>query len=127
MAVKITLTIEPDTTYLQPTQTSEAMAKTIALLGSVIDVPTGKVVLTIQCSDTQFELIRTRLHVALSGRPVGINATMKTQTEEYVAVKREPKKTPMDDVIDSVENGRTVTLTSETARKAAEMLQGIGE
>lgn len=130
MGVKITLTIEPDTNYLKAGQAPEAMAKTIALLGSVVDVPATKVSVTIQCTETQAETIHEALCVALSGRPVGIFATMKTQTEEYIAVKREPTRTPMDDVLDSVElshNGRTVTLTSETAEKAAAALRGLGE
>lgn len=106
MGTKLTVTIDPDTDYLKGNQVSEAMAKTLAVLGSVVDIPTGKIALTINCSDLEADLIRLKLQVALSGRPVGINATLKTQTEEYVAVKREPKKTPMDDVIDAVENLR---------------------
>lgn len=133
MGVKITVTIEPDTNYLDAkSQVPDAMAKTLSVLSSVIDVPMSKTAITIQCADKDAERIRAELHIALSGRPVGINATMKTQTEEYVAVKREPKKTPMDDVIDGgVERveishrGHTVTLTSETARKAAEALKNI--
>lgn len=126
MGVKITVTIEPDTNYLDAkSQVPDAMAKTLAVLSSVIDVPMSKTAITIQCTDKDAERIRAELQIALSGRPVGINATLKTQTEEYVAVKREPKKTPMDDVIDSVElrtKDRSVTLTSETAQKAAEAL-----
>lgn len=130
MATKIQITITPDTEYLPHDQIDAAMARTLRLLAADADVPTRKLTLVAECADDDAERFKDAIHAALSGRPVGIEAVLKTTCEEHVARTSVPRTTPMDaylrDQVERVElsaHGRTVELTAQTARNAAAMLQ----
>jgi hypothetical protein len=96
MASKITITITPDLKIIDSRFAPSAMAKTMALLATLTDAPTGKIVLTIDCTDEDVIDLKDDIHAALSGRPVGIDATTKTQTEESIERQRADRVTPMD-------------------------------
>jgi hypothetical protein len=96
MAAKIVVTLSPDLDVIAPDQAVKAMAESIALLSTVQDVPARKFVLTIECQFTEADGIRDDIHAALSRRPIGIEATTKTTTEEHVERKKAAVVTPMD-------------------------------
>ena len=96
MASKITITITPDMDYLDRDSANANMAETMALLATLNDAPSGKIVLTIECRDEDVRDLKSDIHAALSGRPVGIEVNLKTQTEEYVERTKSATVTPMD-------------------------------
>lgn len=96
MASKITITITPDLETIGPDTAKACMAETIGLLAMLLDAPTTKFVLTIECMDHEVADWKDDIHAALSGRPVGIDASTKTQTEENIARTKVTRVTPMD-------------------------------
>jgi hypothetical protein len=96
MSSTITITITPDLDVITSDMVPELMARTMGLLATLTDAPTGKIVLTIKCTDDDVSDLKDDIHAALSGRPAGIDATTKTQTEENVERKRADRVTPMD-------------------------------
>lgn len=123
---KITLTLEQD----EEMGTNAAMEETIALLASLDTMPTMKLVLTLECADIAAERYREQLRLGLKRRPPGIKIKLTTKTEEEVTCERLPNVTPMDAMLDEVtlsHNGRSVTLTAETARNASAMLRSAGD
>jgi len=93
MTTKIQLTLTQD----DENGSDEAMAQTIALLQQIGVVPLAKVVLTIECENEDAESYVDDLDIAMSARPVGIEAVIKTTTERHVErQKRLASVTPMD-------------------------------
>ena len=78
MASKITITITPDMDYLDRDSANANMAETMALLATLNDAPSGKIVLTIECRDEDVRDLKSDIHAALSGRPVGIEVNLKS-------------------------------------------------
>lgn len=96
MTTKITLTVTQDD---EMGGTNEGMAETIALLGRLGEQPTQKVVLTIECKDDEAEAIEDEIDAVLSGRPMGIEVTLKTSRERHVGrTTRMAAVTPMTKV-----------------------------
>lgn len=99
MATKITLTITPDTEYLASDEIDTAMLRTITALQRLgPDAPLCKFVLNFECKDEEAEDVKAQIHVALSARPVGIDALLKTTSEERVTRETMPRSTPMDTI-----------------------------
>jgi len=97
MGTKITLTITPDTEYLAPNEIDAAMLRTVRVLQQLGDAPLRKFVLNFECKDEHAEDVKDQIHAALSARPVGIDALLKTTCEERVARETMPRTTPMDE------------------------------
>ncbi len=94
MTTKIQLTLTQD-----DNGSDMAMAATIGLLTQIGIAPVGKVVLTIECENEDADSFVDDLDAAMSGRPVGIEAVIKTTTERHVErSKRLATVTPMDKV-----------------------------
>ena len=89
---KITITLKQNEDDGSPM----AMAETLALLGTLKDAPTAKIVLALECKDDDAELWRDELRAALSGRPVGVDVELKTESKESVERGRMARVTPMD-------------------------------
>lgn len=94
MTTKITLTLTQD----DNTGSDAAMAETIGLLTAIGVVPTQKVVLTVECENEDAESYADDMDAALSGRPMGIEVTIKTTTERHVERRKLTTVTPMDKV-----------------------------
>jgi hypothetical protein len=92
MTTKITVTLAQD----DKNGTDQAMAETIALLVDLGTMPLRKFVLTLECKDEDAAGLRDDIAVALTGRPAGIDATIKRSTEESIVRQRMTKVTPMD-------------------------------
>lgn len=92
MATKITLTLSQD----ENQGTDEAMAETVALLASLGVVPLAKVTLALECSDDEAEALADEIDAVLSGRPMGIEATLKTQHEHRIERRKVAGASPMD-------------------------------
>lgn len=153
MSTKVTLTITPDTEYLGPNEIDAAMLRTITTLQRLGAVPLRKITLAIECKDEDAEELEDTIDAALSARPVGIEVVLKTTKERHVSRDTAlPRVTPMDEVrgfnphysadhpinqppvpydvsdedLERVRlsyGDRTVELTSQTARNAAQMLR----
>lgn len=92
---KIQLTLTQD----DENGSDAAMAVTIELLTQIGIVPIGKIVLTIECENEDADSYVDDLDAAMSGRPVGIEAVIKTTTERRVErQKKLATVTPMDKV-----------------------------
>lgn len=92
MATKITITLKQAEEGFTPA----AMAATLALLGTLQDAPTTKLVLAIECADDAAEEWRDELRVALAGRPVGIDVELKVESKESIERGRMQRVVPMD-------------------------------
>ena len=92
---KITITLEPTD---KATANRSAMAQTIGLLAGLLDIPAGKVVLTIACEPEDADTYRDEIRAALSRRPVGIKVNIKSLDDEDVDNERMATVTPMDSV-----------------------------
>lgn len=128
MSAKITLTLEQD----EQRGTNAAMEDTIKLLATLESLPMTKVVVTLECEEMIAEGYRRKLRDGLRRRPIGIIAKIKTTSEEHINIEVMRPTTPMDDVLDDESvtlshNGRSVTLTAETARNASEMLRNSSD
>ena len=108
--------------------------ETIQLLADLPKLPTQKYTLVLQCVDRESETLYAQIYGALRERPLGIDAVIKREETETVDRITVPTPLPMDRIagfaeshgIDRVtleHNGRSVDLTRETARGAAEMLR----
>lgn len=127
---KIALTITPDTEYLTPDQIDAAMARTIGTLQRLGIVPLRKIVLNVECQDEIAGELEDTIDAALSARPVGIEVTLKTTRERHVSRDTLAPVTPMDEALRVSEvtlssGGRSVALTSDTARNAARMARSM--
>lgn len=91
MATKITVTLAP----VDGRAPREYMAQSIALL-SALSTPTDKVVLTISCEDEDAESYADDIDAALSGRPMGVDAVIKTTSEHHIERRKLASITPMD-------------------------------
>lgn len=91
MAAKITLTLTQE-----EHGTDEAMAQTIGLLTAIGVAPTKKVVLTVECEAEDVDSYADDMDIALSGRPTGIEVTIKTTVERHVERRKMASVTPMD-------------------------------
>lgn len=129
MLAKINLTLEQD----EQRGTNAAMEDTIKLLATLEALPMTKVVITLECEEMIAENYRNKLRIGLKARPIGIIAKITTKTEEQIVRYVMPPTTPMDSLLDDDEsvtlshNGRSVTLTAETARNASAMLRNSSE
>jgi len=97
MATKILITITPDDHFLphgEPADT--AMARTIDRLAVLGIVPLRKIALQIECMDGDARAIEDAIDAALSGRPAGIEVTLKTTRERFVGHQTMASVTPMD-------------------------------
>lgn len=129
MATKITITLKQD-----GHGSAQAMAETLALISTLTDAPTERITMVLECLDEQAGEWWNELRVRLSGRPAGIDVEVKRETKESVYRNRMVNVTPMDKIqgfadrhgvsdVTLSSGNRSVTLTSETARNAAEMLR----
>jgi hypothetical protein len=91
---KITLTLETE----KGISGNSEMAQTLGLLAGLVDTPTSKVVLTLQCEEDDAESYKDDLRAALERRPVGIKVNIKTLMDEDVENERMATVTPMDKV-----------------------------
>lgn len=91
---KITITLEAE----KGVGRNEDMARSIGLLAGLLDIPTGKVVLTLSCEEEDAESYRDDIRGVLSRRPAGIKVNIKVLTDEDVASERMATVTPMDGV-----------------------------
>jgi hypothetical protein len=97
MSTKVTLTITPDTEYLDATEIDAAMARTIGTLQRLGIIPMRKITLAIECKDENAEELEDTIDAALSARPVGIEVVLKTTKERHVSRDvTMPRVTPMD-------------------------------
>src|SRR5262245_32631448 len=89
---KLTLTLETE----KGAGNSSEMAQTLGLLAGLVDTPTGKVVLTLQCEEDDADSYKADLCAVLSRRPAGIKVNIKVLTDEDVQSERMATVTPMD-------------------------------
>lgn len=93
MTTKIQLTLTQD----DENGSDVAMAETIGLLTALGIMPVGKVVVTVECENEDADSFVDDIDAAMSGRPVGIEAVIKTTTERHVErQKKLASVTPMD-------------------------------
>lgn len=93
MTTKITITLKQDE---EQGGTPQAMAETLALLGTLAEAPMSKLTLVLECADSQADEWRDELRVTLAGRPVGVEVELKTESKESVERGRMVRVTPMD-------------------------------
>ena len=74
------------------------MLRTVRALQQLGLVPLRKLVLNLECADDQADEVKDQIHAALSFRPVGIEAQLKTTCEERVARETAARTTPMDTI-----------------------------
>ena len=96
MITKMTLTITADTDQISPVVAPKALAETLALLAQVVDLPATKYVLTFECLEGAAGQYLDDIKSALLGRPAGIDAGLKIQTEHQLERKKVAPVTPMD-------------------------------
>lgn len=94
MATKITLTLTQD----DENGSDEAMIQSVELLTHVCVMPLTKVVITLECENDDAEGFVDDLDAAMSGRPIGIDAVIKTTKEQRVERRKLATVTPMDKV-----------------------------
>lgn len=106
---KLTLTLEQD----DEVGTDEGMVRTIGLLSELGITPATKLVLTLECEEEDSETYRDDLKLALRRRPIGIKATIKTETKEEAERERLVPVTPMDTILGFAErHGATVEMNT---------------
>lgn len=106
---KLTLTLEQD----DEAGTDEGMARTIGLLSELGITPATKLVLTLECEEEDSATYRDDLKAALRRRPIGIEATIRTETKEKAERDRIPPVTPMDNILGFAErHGATVAMNT---------------
>ena len=92
---KITLTLETE----KGVGGNVEMAQTLGLLAGLVDTPTSKVVLTLQCEEDDAESYKDDPRTVLERRPAGIKVNIKTlMDEDIIASERMATITPMDKV-----------------------------
>lgn len=96
MITKMTLTITADTDQISPVVAPKALAETLALLAQVVDLPATKYVLTFECLEGAAGQYLDDIKSALLGRPAGIDAGLKIQTEHQLERKKIAPVIPMD-------------------------------
>lgn len=129
MASKLTLTLAIDDEVIPPDRYEQAMQETLDLLRANGIGPTTKIAFTLEFNSEDDAIdARNELKVTLGARPAGVDADVKFETKEGIARAKLVKVTPMDRSGWNVPDvPRSVSISAETAEKAAAALRGFGE
>jgi hypothetical protein len=128
MASKISLILSVDDEVIPPDRYEQAITETLDLLRRNGIGPTNKVVFSLVFDNEDDAIdMRNELKVTLGARPSGVDADVKFETKEGIERAKLVKVTPMDRAGWTNDLPRSVTVTSDMAKVAAEALKGVAD